>query len=77
MVDDEVTVGRKYFRPRLSEEELWTLYRLVDGRYWYLRKQPPRFQSLEKIRRLRLKLMRNLNKNCVPERRLSARQRVY
>ena len=76
-VGDNAVVGEKYVRPRLSVEELWTLYRLVDDRYWYLRKQPPRFRSLVKISRLRLKLLRNLNKTRESERQLSARRRVY
>jgi len=76
-VGDNAGVGGKHVRPRLSVEELWTLYRLVDDRYWFLRKQPLRFRSLVEISRLRLKLLRNLNKTREPERQLSARQRVY
>jgi len=76
-VGDNAGVGEKRVRPRLSVEELWTLYRLVDDRYWRLRNQELRFGNLVQISRLRLKLLRNLNKTREPERQLSARQRVY
>jgi hypothetical protein len=64
----------KYVRPRLSDEELWMLYKLVDSRYWFMRRNPRVFRNIETVSRLRLKLLRNLNKGR-GENRLSARRR--
>ena len=38
MAADEYWFPEKYVRPRLSRDELWTLYRLVDDKYWLLRR---------------------------------------
>jgi len=65
----------KYVRPRLSDEELWLLFRLVDDRYWFMRKNPRVFRNLDAVSSLRRKLLRNLNKGRRAEDRLSPRQR--
>ena len=36
MVEETVWV-EKYVRPRLNSDELWLIYRLIDGEYWLLR----------------------------------------
>jgi hypothetical protein len=77
MAADEVWFPEKYVRPRLSRDELWTLYRLVDDKYWLLRRQPHPFWDFRKVSKIRLKLVRNLNKMRRPEHQISPRQRMY
>jgi hypothetical protein len=40
MVEETVWVKKKYVRPRISSDELWLIYRLIDGEYWLLRRHP-------------------------------------
>jgi hypothetical protein len=77
MVEESVWVADKFVRPRLSHDQLWLIYRLVDHQYWLLRKQPNPTWNLEKVSRLRSKLLRNLNRNRKPKYRISVRERVY
>jgi hypothetical protein len=77
LVGEDVWVSQNLIRPRLSRDELWMLYRLVDNQYWLLRKHPHPFWDLEKLSRLRLKLLRDLNRNRKQEYQISARRRVY
>lgn len=72
---ETVWVGKKYVRPRLSPDELWLLYRLVDGQYWLLRKNPYPLWNLEKVAKLRRKLLRLVNR-C-RRNKISLRERVY
>ena len=77
MVSEDVWAGKNLIRPRLSRDELWLLYRLVDNQYWLLRKHPHPFWDLDELSRLRLKLLRNLNRNRKQEYQISVRRRVY
>jgi hypothetical protein len=77
MVEESVWVGERMVRPRLSRDELWLLYRLVDNQYWLLRRHPNPFWSLEKVSKLRRKLLRSLNRSRNPKYQISARQRLY
>jgi hypothetical protein len=77
MVEGTVWVGKRFVRPRLSSEELWLLYRLLDGEYWLLRKHPHPLRDVEKISRLRRKMLRLVNGCRRPEYQISLRQRVY
>jgi len=38
MVEETVWVEKEYVRPRLSSDELWLIYRLIDNQYWLLRR---------------------------------------
>ena len=40
MVEGTVWVEKEYVRPRLSSDELWLIYRLIDNQYWLLRRNP-------------------------------------
>ena len=62
MVEETVWIEKKYVRPRLSPGELWLMYRLVDDQYWLLRKHSHPFWSLEKVSRLRRKILRLVNR---------------
>jgi len=77
LVGEDVWVSQNLIRPRLSRDELWMLYRLVDNQYWLLRKHPHPFWDLDELSRLRLKLLRNLNRNRKQEYQISVRRRVY
>jgi hypothetical protein len=77
MVEEGVWVGEKLVRPRLSRDELWLMYRLVDNQYWLLRRHPNPFGDLEELSRLRRKLLRNLNRNRKPKYQISVRERLY
>jgi hypothetical protein len=77
MVEDTVWVGKGFVRPRLSSEEFWLLYRLVDGEYWLLRRRPHPLWDVEKVGRLRRKMLRLVNGCRRPEHQISLRQRVY
>jgi hypothetical protein len=77
LVSEDVWAGKNLIRPRLSRDELWLLYRLVDNQYWLLRKHPHPFWDLDELSRLRLKLLRNLNRNRKQEYQISVRRRVY
>ena len=77
MVGADVWAGKNLIKPRLSRDELWMLYRLVDNQYWLLRKHPHPFWDLDELSRLRLKLLRNLNRNRKQEYQISVRRRVY
>jgi hypothetical protein len=76
MVEKTVWVEKGHVRPRLSSDELWLMYRLVDGQYWLLRRNPRPLWDLEKVARLRRKLLRLLNRCRAPKYRLSLRQRL-
>ena len=77
MVEESIWVDKKMIRPRLSPDELWLIYRLVDNQYWFLRKHSHPFWNLEKISRLRRKLLRNLNRSRKPKYQISIRERLY
>jgi hypothetical protein len=77
MVEEGVWVGEKLVRPRLSHDELWLIYRLVDNQYWLLRRRPNPFWDLEKVSKLRRKLLRNLNRNRKLKYQISVRERLY
>jgi len=77
MVEETVWVDKKFVRPRLGQDELWLIYRLVDNQYWLLRKHPHPFWNLEKVSRLRRKLLRNLNRSRKPKYQISVRERLY
>jgi hypothetical protein len=76
MVEETVWVEKGYVRPRLSSNELWLMYRLVDGQYWLLRRNPSRLWDLQKVARLRRKLLRLVNRCRAPNYRLSLKQRL-
>jgi len=75
MDEETVWIDKKFVRPRLSPDELWLIYRLIDSQYWLLRKHPHPLWDLEKIRKLRRKLLRSVNK--LRESKRSLRERVY
>jgi hypothetical protein len=77
MVEETVWVEKKLVRPRLSPDELWLIYRLVDNQYWLLRRHPHPFWDLEKLGRLRRKLLKNLNRSRKPKYQISIRERMY
>jgi len=77
MVEETVWVEKKLVRPRLSPDELWLIYRLVDNQYWLLRRHPHPFWDLEKVSKLRRKLLRNLNRSRKPKYQISIRERMY
>ena len=77
MAADEYWFPEKYVRPRLSRDELWTLYRLIDDKYWLLRRGPVPLWDFRKVSRLRLKLVRDLNRIRKPEHQINPRQRIY
>jgi hypothetical protein len=77
MDDETVWVGKKFVRPRLSPDELWLMYRLIDSQYWVLRRHPHPFWDLEKVCKLRRKLLRLVNRCRTPKRQISLRERVY
>jgi hypothetical protein len=77
MVEDTVWVKKGYVRPRLDSDELWLMYRLVDNQYWLLRRNPHPRWDLEKVTRLRRKLLRLVNRCRTPKHQISLRQRLY
>jgi hypothetical protein len=77
MVEETVWVDKKMVRPRLSLYELWLIYRLVDNQYWLLRRHSHPFWDLEKIARLRRKLLRTVNRSRTPKYQISIRERAY
>ena len=77
MVEETVWIEKKYVRPRLSPGELWLMYRLVDDQYWLLRKHPHPLWKLEKVSRLRRKILRLVNRCRKPKHQISLRQRLY
>jgi hypothetical protein len=72
---ETVWLDKKFVRPRLSPEELWLIYRLIDGQYWLLRRNPHPLWDLEKLSRLRRKMLRLVNR-C-RRHPISTRERVY
>jgi len=77
MVEETVWVEKKYVRPRLSPGELWLISRLIDNQYWLLRRHPHPFWDLEKVGKLRRKVLRLMNRCRKPKYQISLRQRVY
>jgi len=77
MVEETVWVKRKYVRPRLNSGELWLIYRLIDNQYWLLRRNPHPLWDLEKVAKLRRKLLRLVNRYHTPKYQISLRQRLY
>jgi len=77
MVVESVWVDKKMVSPRLSPDELWLIYRLVDGQYWLLKRHPHPFWDLEEVTKLRRKLLRTLNMCRKPKYQISVRQRLY
>jgi hypothetical protein len=77
MVEETVWVKRKYVRPRLSSDELWLMYRLIDNQYWLLRGNPRPLWDLEEVAKLRRKLLRLVNMYRTPKYQISLRQRLY
>jgi hypothetical protein len=62
MVEETVWVEKEYVRPRLSSDELWLIYRLIDNQYWLLRRHSHLLWNLGDVSRLRRKLLRILNR---------------
>jgi hypothetical protein len=52
MVEETVWVEKEYVRLRLSSDELWLIYRLIDNQYWLLRRNPHPLWDLEKVAKL-------------------------
>jgi len=77
MVEETVWVKRKYVRSRLNSGELWLIYRLIDNQYWLLRRNPHPLWDLEKVAKLRRKLLRLVNRYHTPKYQISLRQRLY
>jgi len=77
MVEETVWVAKEYVRPRLSSDELLLIYSLIDGEYWLLRRHPHPFLDLEKVGKLRRKILRLMNRCRKPKYQISLRQRVY
>ena len=77
MVEETVWIDVEYVRPRLSPEELWLIYRLVDHQHWLLRKHSLPLWDSEKVSRLRQKLLRNLNRCRKQKYQISIRERLY
>jgi hypothetical protein len=77
MVEETVWIDIEYVRPRLSPDELWLIYRLVDNQYWLLRRHPHPFWDLDRISRLRRKLLKTLNRCRKPKYQISIRERLY
>jgi hypothetical protein len=77
MVEETVWVEKEYVRPRLSPGELWLIYRLIDNQYWLLRRHPHPFWDLEKVGKLRPKILRLMNRCRKPKYQISLRQRLY
>jgi len=77
MGEESVRVDKELVRPRLSYDERWLIYRLVDGQYWLLRRHPHPFWDFEEVAKLRRKWLRNLNKCRKPKYQISLRQRLY
>jgi hypothetical protein len=77
MVEENVWVGEKLVRPRLSRDELWLMIRLVDNQCWLLRWNPHPLWDLDKVAKLRRKLLRLVNRYRPPKHQTSLRQRLY
>jgi hypothetical protein len=77
MVEETVWVEKEYVRPRLSSDELWLIYRLIDNQYWLLRRHPHSLWDLEKVNRLRRKILRLVNRCRASKYQISLRQRLY
>ena len=77
MVEEAVWVEKEYVRPRLSPDELWLIYRLIDNQYWLLRRNPLPLWDLEKVNRLRRKILRLVNRCRASKYQISLRQRLY
>jgi len=77
MVRETVCVKKKYVRPRMNSDELWLIYRLIDNQYWLLRRHLHPLWDLEKVDKLRRKMLQLVNECRRPEYRISLRQRVY
>ena len=77
MVEDTVWVREGYVRPRLSSDELWLICRLVDNQYWLLRRNPHPLWILDKVAKLRRKILRLVNRYRTLKYQISLRQRLY
>jgi len=77
MVEETVWVEKEYVRPRLSSDELWLIYRLIDNQYWLLRRNPHPLWDLAKVAKLRRKLLRLVNRYRTPKYQISLKQRLY
>jgi len=49
MVEETVWVEKEYVRPRLSSDELWLIYRLIDNQCWVLRRNPHPLWNLSRV----------------------------
>jgi hypothetical protein len=77
LVEENVWVEEKLVRPRMNHDELWLLYRLIDNQYWLLRRNPRPLWDLERVAKLRRKLLRLVNSCRTPKYQISLRQRLY
>ena len=77
MVEETVWVEKEYVRPRLSSDELWLIYRLIDNQCWVLRRNPHPLWDQEKVNRLRRKILRLVNRCRAPKYQISLKQRLY
>jgi hypothetical protein len=53
------------------------LYRLVDSKYWSLRRQEQPLWKFDEVAKLRRKMLRTLNRCRKPGYQLSLRERIY
>ena len=74
---ETVWVEKKYVRPRLSADEVWLIYRLIDSQYWLLRRHSHRLWKLEKVSRFRRKILRLVNGCRTRKYQISLRERLY
>jgi len=77
MVEETVWVEKEYVRPRLNSDEFWLIYRLIDNQYWLLRRNPHPLWNLEKVAKLRRKLLRLVNRYRTSKYQISLRQSLY
>ena len=77
MVEEAVWVEKEYVRPRLSSDELWLIYRPIDNQYWPLRRNHHPLWDLEKVNKLRRKILRLVNRCRAPKYQISLKQRLY
>jgi hypothetical protein len=77
MVEEAVWVEKEYVRPRLSSDEVWLIYRLIDNQYWLLRRHFHPLWDVEKVNKLRRKILRLVNRCRASKYQISLRQRLY
>jgi len=76
LTEENVWKDKAVVRPRLTGDELWILYCLVDREYWFMRRKGVTIYKPIEIKRLRRKLLKLLNSVRLPNQQISIRQRV-